>query len=993
MDTINQISTTDRTPLHTSFCCRSSTEDSSGKKTPGWSRETHGTHGLGTDAHGSHRRTSQAHNHPATHECRDATELGVAARDGVEASGSRRISPRSRDHVVPPVRYSTVHVPVQYVPSPPGVFLPVPERYILPEQYIPPVSFYRLPPVSFYGSVSGVPAPPGVFLPVSLNRVPVQNSSTWPPLTKFMSSNIIALAGAATAVALVIESVRRLRRQRRVQTAVLDYWFAGDLETAYEAKWFVQAGSAAQLALDADIRTRFGALLASAERGELDGAWSRTPQAALALIVLLDQLPRHVHRGDAAAVAANDVRALRTTRMLLARGWDGGLDTAQLIFALMPLRHQATVERLREVLERTAPRLEDSKASTELLLRFRRHTQLRLLHLENRGDPHDILEQPDREHELDQSEAPEETLSHTVLTFLEANGLLEVARNGQPTAMGVACNGQPTARGHGRGSQPKANARRRALPQVRECEHTSVRGQGMADTEDTDRKVSAVASAVGTIPAQGESAHHGAILKEEPALIVSLSGGVDSMVLTHVLLALRKALGLRYSVHAVHVDYANRVESGAEATFVETWCRERGVGIRVRTVSEMQRAMCQRDEYERETRRIRFDAYKACLQATGGRGVFFGHHEGDLHENVLCNVFKGAQLLNMAGIAAASTVGGVLIYRPMLPHPKSMIYEYAHKYGVPYFKDTTPKWSTRGKLRDQLFPLLQDTFGEGIGGHLSALAKDSAQCAQLVEAHMLRPFWGAVHVSSAAAWVDVASYVQMPLFFWREALRHICEQMLGVGLVKERAALLLMERLQRPAHKRKDGWLSLKREIRALLVGTRLVLFAPHLFPGEHHGRVWVARPHAAEGTRLDPPAEGAETTESWFGPWHVRLRLLPAAATDADATGDAFAAGGSSTSEVVSVLGSEPSVLWRLAEGHMAYMLPRHPEYTIGSSTHAQVGALEGLRGEVWAALLAAFPQVIGVGQPSCSGWVRVELTCRAAKADLEGAGDGGPP
>jgi tRNA(Ile)-lysidine synthetase-like protein len=818
-----------------------------------------------------------------------------------------------------------------------------------------------------------------------------------------MSRNIVTIAGAATAVALVIECVRRFRRQRSMHTAVLDYWFAGDLETAYETKWFVQAGSAAQLALDADIRTRFGELLASAERGELDGAWSRTPQAALALIVLLDQLSRHVHRGDAAAVAANDVRALRTTRMLLARGWDGGFDTAQLIFALMPLRHQATVERLREVLERTAPRLEDSKASTELLLRFRRHTQLRLLHLENRGDPHDILERPDREHELDQSEAPEETLSQTVLAFLEANGLL-----------GAACNGQPTARGRGRESQPKANARRRALPQVRECEHTAGRGQGMAATVNTDGKhsavasavdtapaegesahhgaTSAVASAVDTAPAEGESAHHGAILAEEPALIVSLSGGVDSMVLTHVLLALRKAHGLRYSVHAVHVDYANRVESGAEATFVETWCRERGVEIRVRTVSEMQRATCQRDEYERETRRIRFDAYKACLQATGGRGVFFGHHEGDLHENVLCNVFKGAQLLNVAGIAAASTVGGVLIYRPMLPHPKSIIYEYAHKYGVPYFKDTTPKWSNRGKLRDQLFPLLQDTFGEGIGGHLSALAKDSAQCAELVEAHMLRPFWGSVHVSAAAAWVDVAAYVQMPLFFWREALRHICEQMLGVGLVKERAALLLMERLQRPAHKRKDGWLSLKREIRALLVGTRLVLFAPHLFPGEHHGRVWAARPHAAEGTRLDPPAEGTETTESVFGPWHVRLRLLPAAGTDADATGDAFAAGGSSTSEVVSVLGSEPSVLWRLAEGRIAYMLPRHPEYAIGSSTHAQVGALEGLRGEVWATLLAAFPQVIGVGQQSCSGWVRVELTCRAAKADLEG-GDGGPP
>jgi hypothetical protein len=40
-----------------------------------------------------------------------------------------------------------------------------------------------------------------------------------------------------------------------------------------------------------------------------------------------------------------------------------------------------------------------------------------------------------------------------------------------------------------------------------------------------------------------------------------------------------------------------------------------------------------------------------------------GHHEGDVHENVLSNVMKGAQLLNIAGIAASSTVNGVRIFR------------------------------------------------------------------------------------------------------------------------------------------------------------------------------------------------------------------------------------------------------------------------------------------------------------------------------------------
>lgn len=50
------------------------------------------------------------------------------------------------------------------------------------------------------------------------------------------------------------------------------------------------------------------------------------------------------------------------------------------------------------------------------------------------------------------------------------------------------------------------------------------------------------------------------------------------------------------------------------------------------------------------------------------------------------------------------------------------------------------------------------------------------------------------------------------VFFWREALRVVCEGMLACGLVKEKPILLLMERLQRPASKRRDGWLALKRE-------------------------------------------------------------------------------------------------------------------------------------------------------------------------------------
>ena len=54
---------------------------------------------------------------------------------------------------------------------------------------------------------------------------------------------------------------------------------------------------------------------------------------------------------------------------------------------------------------------------------------------------------------------------------------------------------------------------------------------------------------------------------EAPAvMLVSLSGGVDSMVLTHALLRLRRAAAAPFEVHAVHIDYDNRVRRCAART-------------------------------------------------------------------------------------------------------------------------------------------------------------------------------------------------------------------------------------------------------------------------------------------------------------------------------------------------------------------------------------------------------------------------------------------
>src|SRR5690606_4531217 len=104
---------------------------------------------------------------------------------------------------------------------------------------------------------------------------------------------------------------RKVSRGRTMDERIeslLRFWFEPqprsreDLEQRFD-RWFK-----ADPAVDAEITARFGATARLAARGELD-AWADFAKGRLALILLLDQVPRHLHRGTAAAFA-QDAKAL-----------------------------------------------------------------------------------------------------------------------------------------------------------------------------------------------------------------------------------------------------------------------------------------------------------------------------------------------------------------------------------------------------------------------------------------------------------------------------------------------------------------------------------------------------------------------------------------------------------------------------------------------------------------------------------------------------------
>lgn len=193
---------------------------------------------------------------------------------------------------------------------------------------------------------------------------------------------------------------------------------------------------------------------------------------------------------------------------------------------------------------------------------------------------------------------------------------------------------------------------------------------------------------------------------------VSLSGGVDSMVIARILKHM-VMIGLIKKVIAVHIYYGNRDDSMDEAEFIKDWCAMYDIQLIIKYIRYMKRSdeLIDRENYEQITNNIRFDTYKFIETIVGKiRGVCLGHHQGDQIENVLMNIMNGKQYGDIMGMYPVSNIKDVDIWRPFLLHPKHDIFEFAHSNLVPYTKDTTPEWSNRGKIRNKLYPLLQEIF-------------------------------------------------------------------------------------------------------------------------------------------------------------------------------------------------------------------------------------------------------------------------------------------
>ena len=122
---------------------------------------------------------------------------------------------------------------------------------------------------------------------------------------------------------------------------ILDYWFGAPGSSAEIAKrqsalWFGKLPEK-----DREVTERFTGIFNAAVAGSLND-WSASPRGRLALVIMLDQFPHHIHR-DTPDAFAQDAKAFALSLAALATSEDKQLMLIERVFLYLPLEHAESI--------------------------------------------------------------------------------------------------------------------------------------------------------------------------------------------------------------------------------------------------------------------------------------------------------------------------------------------------------------------------------------------------------------------------------------------------------------------------------------------------------------------------------------------------------------------------------------------------------------------------------------------------------------------------
>jgi tRNA(Ile)-lysidine synthase len=198
-----------------------------------------------------------------------------------------------------------------------------------------------------------------------------------------------------------------------------------------------------------------------------------------------------------------------------------------------------------------------------------------------------------------------------------------------------------------------------------------------------------------------------AMVRAGDAVLVAVSGGVDSVVLLDCLHRLAPRMG--FSLRVAHLDHGLRGEEGAaDAAFVREAAAARGLPVTVGHLPPGALAAPGRSLQE-AAREARYAFLAEAAEAAGAQRIAVAHTADDVAETVLINLLRGS---GPAGLRGIPPVRGRQIIRPLLAVRRQQVEAYARARRLPFRPDPSnadPRF-LRNRIRQRLLPFLEKEF-------------------------------------------------------------------------------------------------------------------------------------------------------------------------------------------------------------------------------------------------------------------------------------------
>ena len=202
--------------------------------------------------------------------------------------------------------------------------------------------------------------------------------------------------------------------------------------------------------------------------------------------------------------------------------------------------------------------------------------------------------------------------------------------------------------------------------------------------------------------------------------LLSVSGGVDSMVLLDVFAELkREAPNLKLSVF--HFNHLTRPgENEAEAALVQSVCVTHGIPF----FYEQWESKNEIGNFQNEAREKRKQLLEKIRKETESTFIVTAHHADDQIETQLQRIFKGGSLTNLKGMSAVSGH----YFRPFLEISKQEILHYADENKIQFLEDSSNETDhyERNRLRQSIIPKLTEFYGDQWRHSLQHVADQSS---------------------------------------------------------------------------------------------------------------------------------------------------------------------------------------------------------------------------------------------------------------------------